>query len=91
MLFRSVSELGKSLDGFKTAYQTGTVIYSSPVCYYDALVVVSTDKLDLDEDDFDSKNTTGWTARKITSAFVKSNVNATKNRVFVNTVVPYLA
>ena len=87
----AVSELGKSLDGFKTAYQTGTVTYSSPVCYYDALVVVSTDKLDLDEDDFDSKNTTGWTARKITSAFVKSNVNATKNRVFVNTVVPYLA
>ena len=87
----TVSELGKSLDGFKTASQTGTVTYSSPVCYYDALVVVSTDKLDLDEDDFDSKNTTGWTARKITSAFVKSNVNATKNRVFVNTVVPYLA
>jgi Mg-chelatase subunit ChlD len=87
----TVSELGKSLDGFKTAYQTGTVTYSSPACYYDALVVVSTDKLDLDEDDFDSKNMTGWTARKITSAFVKSNVNATKNRVFVNTVVPYLA
>lgn len=85
------AELGKGARAFEQGRETGTVTYTSPACYYDALVVVSTDKLDLDEDDFDSKNMTGWTTRKITSAFVKSNVNATKNRVFVNTVVPYLA
>jgi len=59
--------------------------------YYDSLVLVSTAKLDLDEEDFSSKDTSGWTARKIAGAFTKSNVTTTKNRVFVNTVVPYLA
>jgi hypothetical protein len=71
--------------------EKGQVTFASESLYYDALIVVTSNTLDLDEDDFESKDTTGWTARKIATSFTKSNVNAMKNRVFVNSVVPYLA
>lgn len=71
--------------------EKGQFTFSGPSVYYDALIVVSSNTLDLDEDDFESKSVSGWTARKIASEFTKSNVNAMKNRVFVNSVVPYLA
>jgi len=77
--------LGKSLK------RDGAADAKGEYFYYDSLVFVSTGKLDLDEEDFSSKDTSGWTARKIAGAFTKSNVTATKNRVFVNSVVPYLA
>jgi uncharacterized protein with von Willebrand factor type A (vWA) domain len=69
----------------------GQTTFASESLYYDALIVVTSNTLDLDDDDFESKDTTGWTARKIASSFTKANVNAMKNRVFVNSVVPYLA
>jgi hypothetical protein len=69
----------------------GQTTFAGPLFYFDALIVVSSNTLDLDEDDFESKDTTGWSARKIASSFTKANVNAMKNRVFVNAVVPYLA
>lgn len=65
--------------------------FTGPKCYYDALIVVSSNALDLDEDDFENTKTQGWTTRKIASAFTKANVNAMKNRVFVNSIVPFLA
>lgn len=71
--------------------EKGQMTFAGPLFYFDALIVVSSNTLDLDEDDFESKDTTGWTARKIASSFTKANVNAMKNRVFVNAVVPYLA
>lgn len=75
----------------KALKRDGAVDAKGEYYYYDSLVFVSTGKLDLDEEDFSSTNTSGWTARKIAGAFTKSNVTATKNRVFVNSVVPYLA
>lgn len=77
-----------SVESFK---QNGQMTIAHPNCYYDALILVTSNTLDLDEDDFETQETHGWSARKIASAFTKANVNATKNRVFVNSVVPFLA
>lgn len=74
-----------------TLKDQGQGTLAHPACYYDALIIVSSNTLDLDEEDFENTKTTGWSTRKIANAFTKANVNAMKNRVFVNSVVPYLA
>lgn len=75
----------------ESAKSAGQITFVHPLGFYDAFIVVTSDALDLDADEFASKDMTGWTPRKIATAFTKANVNAMKNRVFVNSVVPFLA
>jgi hypothetical protein len=48
-------------------------------------------ELRLSENDFANSNTNGKTANQVTKAFTEASVRAISNRVFVNTVMPFLA
>lgn len=69
---------------------TGQTLVPASATYYDAVLLVNPSTLDLDEDDFDDLVTDGMSAKRIASAFTKSNVTAARNKVFVNAVIPHL-
>lgn len=58
---------------------------------YDAMIAIVNTMLDLRESRFEGQNVEGWSQNKIVQTFTQSNVAAKRNRIFVNTVVPYLA
>lgn len=58
---------------------------------YDAAIAIVNTMLDLKENRFEGKDVDGWTDQRIIQTFTQSNVAAKRNRIFVNTVVPYLA
>jgi hypothetical protein len=62
-----------------------------PSMFADSLVVVSNRKLDMQDESFEDLNTATMTSRRIMSAFTKSNVAASQNRVLVNAVMPFIA
>jgi hypothetical protein len=57
----------------------------------DCCIVVNTNALALQENTFAGLNLTGKTATAITNAFVAELLEARASRVFVNTIVPFLA
>ena len=57
----------------------------------DLNIVLKSETLGLQEDAFGKLNTNTMSQKKVASAFTKAMVGAVTNRVFVNTVVPYLA
>lgn len=74
--------------------ELGVGVLSAPHTYYDALIAVSTSALDLDAKDVkgaDASVASGASTRAIKTTFTKQNVNAMRNRVFVNAIVPFLA
>lgn len=90
-------EVRSQITTAMSATGTGLVPLPASLSYYDLALVISSRAIDLDGDDFDDlleaaqKKGQTLTPRKIAAAFTKSNVNQSKNRVFVNTVVPFLA
>jgi hypothetical protein len=54
-------------------------------------IILKADTLGLTEDAFSKLDTTDMSQRKVAAEFTKTMVAAVTNRVFVNTVVPYLA
>jgi hypothetical protein len=57
----------------------------------DLVMVIPTTSLKLHDTDFEHLDVTNMTQRKIASSFVKSLTLAKTNRVFVNTVIPFIA
>jgi len=76
-------------DAAKSMKDHGQVAFKSIDIIGDAAILVSAKRLKLDTDK--QTNTTGMTPTQIKRAFVKHSVGASKNRVFVQTVMPFLA
>ena len=77
----------RAYESFKT---TGQVVFHSTDIIGDAAILVSATRLSL-EDTIDSREEKTQTAAQIKRAFVQGNVNQSRNRVFVQTVMPFLA
>jgi hypothetical protein len=82
----SITE-AQAIETFKT---TGQVVFHSKDIIGDAAILVSATRLSL-EDTIDSHDTKTQTAAQIKRAFVTGNVHQSRNRVFVQTVIPFLA
>ena len=76
-------------DARKSLKEHGQVAFKSIDIIGDAAILVSAKRLKLDTDE--QTDTTGMTPTQIKRAFVKHSVGASKNRVFVQTVMPFLA
>ena len=76
-------------DAKKSMKDNGQVAFKSVDIIGDAAILVAADRLKLDTDK--QKDTEGMTPTQIKRAFVKHSVGASKNRVFVQTVMPFLA
>ena len=76
-------------DARKSMKDHGQVAFKSIDIIGDAAILVSARRLKLDGDE--QADTTGMTPTQIKRAFVKHSVGASKNRVFVQTVMPFLA
>ena len=77
----------RAYESFKT---TGQVVFHSKDIIGDAAILVSATRLSL-EDTIDARGEKTQTAAQIKRAFVTGNVNQSRNRVFVQTVMPFLA
>ena len=66
------------------------MVFHSTDIIGDAAILVSATRLSL-EDTIDSREEKTQTAAQIKRAFVQGNVNQSRNRVFVQTVMPFLA
>ena len=77
----------RAYESYKT---TGQVVFHSKDIIGDAAILVSATRLSL-EDTIDSREEKTQTAAQIKRAFVQGNVNQSRNRVFVQTVMPFLA
>jgi hypothetical protein len=82
----SITE-AQAIETFKS---TGQVVFHSKDIIGDAAILVSATRLSL-EDTIDSHDTKTQTAAQIKRAFVTGNVHQSRNRVFVQTVIPFLA
>jgi hypothetical protein len=76
----------------KSLKETGQVVFKAADIIGDAAILVSATRLQLDVDE-NTKfgGTKPLTPAQIKRAFVKRSVGASKNRVFVQTVIPFLA
>ena len=76
-------------DARKSLKEHGQVAFKSSDIIGDAAILVSAKRLKLDTEE--QTDTTGMTPAQIKRAFVKHSVGASKNRIFVQTVMPFLA
>ena len=76
-------------DAKKSMKEHGQVAFKSVDIIGDAAILVAADQLKLDTDESEEKK--DLTPAQIKRAFVKHSVGASKNRVFVQTVMPFLA
>ena len=77
-------------DALKSMKEDGQVVFHAKDIVGDAAILVSASRLHLDiKDEKDAD--TPLTPRQIKSAFVKRAVAGSRNRVFVQTVIPFLA
>ena len=76
-------------DAKKSMKEHGQVAFKSVDIIGDAAILVAADRLKLDTKE--STDAEGMTPTQIKRAFVKHSVGASKNRVFVQTVMPFLA
>jgi hypothetical protein len=76
-------------DAKKSMKEHGQVAFKSVDVIGDAAILVSAKRLRLDADT--ETSTEGMTPAQIKRAFVKHSVGASKNKVFVQTVMPFLA
>ena len=56
----------------------------------DLTLLVANAALDMDDTTFDKVNTSGMSTKKIAQAFTKTMTANRSNKVFVNTVIPFL-
>ena len=76
-------------DAKKSMKETGQVAFNKVDIIGDAAILVSAQRLKLDSQK--ETSTEGMTPAQIKRAFVKHSVGASKNKVFVQTVMPFLA
>ena len=76
-------------EGRKSMKEHGQVAFPKVDIIGDAAILVAADQLRLDTDEPEEKK--DLTPAQIKRAFVKRSVGASKNRVFVHTVMPFLA
>ena len=76
-------------DAKKSMKEHGQVAFPRVDIIGDAAILVAADQLRLDTQEEDER--TDLTPAQIKRAFVKRSVGASKNRVFVQTVMPFLA
>ena len=76
-------------DAKKSMKETGQVAFNKVDILGDAAILVSAQRLKLDSQK--ETSTEGMTPAQIKRAFVKHSVGASKNKVFVQTVMPFLA
>jgi hypothetical protein len=69
--------------------EDGQVAFNKIDIIGDAAILVSAKRLKLDTDE--QADASGMTPAQIKRAFVKHSIGASKNRVFVQTVMPFLA
>jgi len=77
-------------DAMKSMKDDGQVVFHAKDIVGDAAILVSASRLHLDIKDEEDADTP-LTPRQIKSAFVKRSVAGSRNRVFVQTVIPFLA
>ena len=83
-------------DAKKSLKETGQIVFKSTDIIGDAAILVSATRLKLDTDEDSLRggtvgNPKAQTPAQIKRAFVKRSVGSSKNRVFVQTVIPFLA
>ena len=76
-------------DARKSMKEHGQVAFNKVDIIGDAAILVAADRLKLDTDEPEENK--DLTPAQIKRAFVKRSVGASKNRVFVQTVMPFLA
>ena len=76
-------------DAKKSMKETGQVAFNKVDILGDAAILVGAQRLKLDSQK--ETSTEGMTPAQIKRAFVKHSVGASKNKVFVQTVMPFLA
>lgn len=88
----SIRRAGITEQSINKAFdEDGQFTIPSKVGVADLVLVIPSTTMKLREKEFEQLDTTGMTSRKIAGAFVKSLTGAKTNRVFVNTVIPFLA
>ena len=95
-LYNATKTLNAVLDGTHASTLTREKMVAvtrstQPALLADAMLVVSSRKLDLSDDAFEDLDTSSMSARTIMRTFMKRSVASTQNRVLVNAVMPYIA
>ena len=80
-------------EDIATLKSTGQLNWLTKDVVGDAVLIVSTARLNMTPETIDtrSKGSDAATTRNIIKQFVTQNIKASRNKVFVNTVIPYLA
>ncbi len=78
-------------DVQKSMNATKQFVMPKALSIADCAMVIRPAALELTESEFSKWNADGATQKKVASEFVKSMVKATTNRLFVNTVIPFIA